>query len=403
MTEIRPNLRLAPQAGGPAADRPRLRIGVMEAALEGVGSMDDLAGLFPWLEFVRIGGRWPDRRPDGVAALLLDANADDVDRVAAALAKLGDGLPVIIGLRGASVAATRQLLRAGAADILPLPANEASLALSLERILADIESATPAGGSGEITAILKAGGGVGATALGTQLAVLLAQRAGDQKVCFADLDLQFGQGALYLDLDGAFTIGDILGAGGSIEDAPLDAAVARHASGARLLAAPREMTPLETLSPADIDGLVKAFRRSFTRTILDLPGVWTAWTNHALHVCDRIVMVSHLTVGHVNLVRRQMRVLSTQGLDTKPLTLVCNALNPDQQGVLSVKAAEKAIGRAFDIVVPEDRKLMTDAVAQGRPISAIRSGSKLEKGLLELARAVDPVDAPQPEKRRRLW
>lgn len=403
MTEIRPNLRLAAHDGGAATSGARPRIGVVDSALDGIGSMDALARLFPHIDFQAIGSRWPDRRPAGVSALILDADADALDPAVAALSRLVPGLPVIVALRGANVAATRILMRGGAADILPLPANETTLSLSLERIVAGLETDGADGEAGEVITLLKAGGGVGATALGTQLAVLLAGQGGENSACFADLDLQFGQGALYLDLVDAFTIGDILGAGGTVGDAPLDAAVARHASGARLLAAPKEMTPLETLTPGDVEGLLAALRRSFRRTIVDLPGVWTAWTNHALQLSDRIVLITHLSVGHVSLAKRQLRVLATQGLDTKPITLVCNALGPDQQGVLSAKTAEKAIGRSFDIVIPEDRRLMIDAVAQGRPISAIRSGSKLEKGLLELARVVDPAQAPRTDKRRRLW
>ena len=61
-------------------------------------------------------------------------------------------------------------------------------------------------------ALLKAGGGVGATALAVQVAALLAA-ARRGAVCLADLDLQFGTAALYLDLPEAVTVTDCLSAG----------------------------------------------------------------------------------------------------------------------------------------------------------------------------------------------
>jgi pilus assembly protein CpaE len=276
------------------------------------------------------------------------------------------------------------------------------LVLSLERLLARPASFEHPSG-GRLVALLKAGGGTGATALGTQLVAMLAGRLGSAGVCFADLDLQFGQGALYLDLADAMTLTDILSGGGALDEAPLATAIARHRSGARLLGAPREMTPLETLSPGDVDGLVKALKRNFAVTLMDLPPVWTAWTNEALQLCDRIVLVTQLSVPHINLAKRQLRVMASQGLDSIPLTLVCNKLSVDQQALVSLKNAEKALGRAFDVVIPEDHKLMDSAIAQGCQISAIRPGSKLEKKIAELAAAIVPFPAVMAEKRIGLW
>ena len=125
--------------------------------------------------------------------------------------------------------------------------TEAALALSLERVLASVESQGPRAPSGRVVTLLKAGGGVGATAIGVQLASMIAshESAVGGGVCFADLDVQFGMGALFLDLGEAMTLTDILEGGGPLEETPLGSALALHRSGARLLAAPRDLLPLE--------------------------------------------------------------------------------------------------------------------------------------------------------------
>ena len=68
----------------------------------------------------------------------------------------------------------------------------------LERLLSrDAPGREPGRKQGQIVALLKAGGGVGATSLGVQAAYQLVGRAeADRKICFADLDLQFGTAAL---------------------------------------------------------------------------------------------------------------------------------------------------------------------------------------------------------------
>jgi pilus assembly protein CpaE len=143
--------------------------------------------------------------------------------------------------------------------------------------------------------------------------------------------------------------------------------------------------PLETLAASHIDGLIKGLRRDFPLTLIDLPSVWTAWTNRLLSLSDRIILVTHLSVPHIQLVKRQLQVLATQKLDTRPLTLVCNSVSPEQQSSVSIKAAERALGRAFDVVIPEDRRIMTAAINQGLELSAVRRGTKLEKAINDLA------------------
>jgi pilus assembly protein CpaE len=401
MNDLRPKFVLLPDSqtlGG-----AETRVGYVEGAIGGPDRVASLKALFPGVDFVSVGSAWPERPVSGLAALIVSAEPNDVERVIARLAAQPEPLPVIVALRDADVAATRRLIRAGAADILAAPVNEAALALSLERLLARSPPTQSGGPASQVIAFLKAGGGTGATAIGTQLAVILAGRAEDASVCFADLDLQFGLGALYFDLADAISLTDILGGGGSLQEAPLASAIARHISGARLLAAPRELTPIETLSRQDIDGLLSALKRDFAVTVMDLPSVWTAWTNQALQLSDRIVLVTELSVSHINLVKRQLKVLAAQNLAAIPLTLVCNKLSADQQAVVSLKTAEKAIGRPFDIVVPEDRRLMNEAIAQGRALSTIRAGSKLGKAIADLAASIVPAAAAQPERNRKLW
>jgi pilus assembly protein CpaE len=258
------------------------------------------------------------------------------------------------------------------------------MAACLERLLVTLDDLSPDRRSGEVVAFLKAGGGVGATALATQCAALLARRDAGQ-VCIADFDLQFGAAGLYLDLPDAMTIDDVLASGPGFGESAFASTLAHHRSGARVLAAPRDITPLEYLSASQADTLVQGLKREFALTLLELPTVWTAWTNRLLQLADRLVMVTNLSVPHMHLVKRQQRLIAAQGLETQPLLLVCNALAPEQVSQVSLKAAERALGRKFDVVIPEDRKVMNAAINEGQMISSVRRGTKLEKAIIELA------------------
>ena len=64
--------------------------------------------------------------------------------------------------------------------------------------------------------------------------------------------------------------------------------------------------------------------------------------------------------------------------------MVCNALSSDQQQSVSLKAAERSLGRPFDVVLPSDIRTMNAAINQGVELSAVRRGTKLEKALAQL-------------------
>lgn len=379
------------------------RIGYVEGAIGGPEKVASLAGLFPQVQFVSVGTTWPARALPGLGAMVVSVSASDADEAQRRLSRPG-GPAIIVMLRDADVGVSRRLMQAGAADILVAPVQEAALALSLERVLATIASAGDKAPLGKVVSILKAGGGVGATAIGVQLAAMIASHGeAGGGVCFADLDVQFGVGALFLDLAASMTLTDVLEGGGALEETPLGTVLALHRSGVRVLAAPRDLMPLEAISPKQAESLLTALRRDFALTILDLPTSWTAWTNQALHLSDQIVLITNLSVPHAHLAKAQLKMLAAQRLDTVPLTLVCNRLSVENKAIVSQKAAEKSIGRDFDFVIPEDRAMMNEALAQGCELSTVRTGTKVERAIADLANSIVPTTVAVDSKRRRFW
>ncbi len=369
-------------AGPEPSQGHALKLGVAAGALT-QEQMAGMAALFPTIQFEFLGEDSRNGPGDlDILFMAVDGAAPEEIEQAVRQCKLNPGAPqTVFVLRHADLSNTRVLLQSGAVDVLPAPVGETALALCLERITA---RGRPSRGAprpaGQLVAVLKAGGGVGATSLAVQSAIMAASRAGGTgRVCLADLDLQFGGAALYLDMADALTVTDCLAVGEFLGDTQFATALAAHESGIRLLAAPRDVAALDALTAHQADALLTALRRDFSLTIADLPSVWTAWTYRALQMAARIVLVTRLSVPHVHLVRRQLNLLALQKLDAIPLTLVCNAVNNDRQNLVSVRAAERAIGRAFDIVIPEDTRVMETACNQGLEIGAVRRGTKLEK------------------------
>jgi pilus assembly protein CpaE len=360
--------------------------------------------LFPSIDFEFLEDVSRSDRPDiDILFVSVDSAApEQIERTLRRCRLSTSTTQIVVVLRDSDLAKTRALLQSGAVDVLPMPVSETALALCLERILTrgkpSRESERPIG---QLVAVLKAGGGVGATSIAAQIGMMAAAKSGEPgQVCFADLDIQFGNAALYFDMADALNVADCLAVGEVLGDTQFATALAAHRSGLRLLAAPREVSPLDALTPQLADALIVALKRDFPLTIADLPSVWTAWTYAALQMAGRIVLVTRLSVPHVHLVRRQLHLLTLQRLDSIPLTLVCNAVNNDRQNMLSIKAAERAIGRQFDVVIPEDTRVMEPACNQGLDIGSVRRGTKLEKAIAELTAVIMAgVDVASPKLR----
>ena len=365
------------------------RVGIVEGAITRE-QVSGLISLFRDVEFESVGATWPERHSADTGILIVGVDAvspDDLNQAVRRLGRESKNVQVLVVLHNADVATTRAIVHAGAADVLPAPFGEAALALCLERLLVrePRQTGTPAK-AGQIVALLKAGGGVGATSIGVQLAHLLAERLGQSsRVCFADLDLQFGAAALYFDIQEALTIIECLALGEQLGETQFANVLPAHKSGVRLLSGPRDLTPLDAVTPTVTESLIGGLRRDFAVTLVDLPPVWTAWTNRVLQLADRIVLLTNLSVAHVHLVRRQIGVLKLQKLGDVPLTLVCNGVTAEQQNMLPIKNAERAIGRPFDVVMPSDSAVMGAATNEGLMISAVRRGTKLEKALGQAA------------------
>lgn len=367
---------------------------MVNGAFDGSNAQTAIAQLFTGLTFENVGPTWPVAPPPHLNILVagLDgASAQDVEQTVSRLRASTGPARIILILKNADVTTTRTLIREGAADVLTAPVSDAALALSLERIL-NLPGGPSASDQGrnQVVAVLKAGGGVGASALIAQTAALIAARH-EQRVCAVDLDVQFGCLGLYLDLEKSVTVQDCLADPSGIEETSFLSTLSRHGSGLSVMPAPRDLMPLEGLAPADVGALVNSLRGEFGLTLLDMPSVWTAWTNRALQLSDRIVLVTRLSVPHIHLLRRQFGVLTAQGLNDKPTTIVCNAVAARPTGGLSVKDAERALGRPFDIVVPEEPALFSNVVNHGVDVAALRRHRKVEAALNQLAGVLAPI------------
>lgn len=307
-------------------------------------------------------------------------------------------LPVIAAVRGLTVALTRKVLRSEAVDVLPVPFTPDELHQAIEtgrhRML-EVEPQERMRG-GRILTFLGALGGVGTTAVASQAALIWAEK---QSVCLVDLDLQFGNAALYLNLKPQLTLADLLDAGERLDGEFLRSVAEKHPSGLNVIASPRDMMPLDALTPEFVERLLDLAAQSYDVVLVDLPGAWISWSLSALQKSDAICLIAGLTVPGVHQARRQLEVLEANDLGDR-VRLVLNRIVTPMFGKADLTEAEQVLRRKVNFPVANDYPTISHAIDEGKFIGAIKVKSRIERDMRAMVAELSTmIGAEQAAKR----
>lgn len=297
---------------------------------------------------------------------------------------------VIAAARHADPGDVRRLFRAGAADVLTAPFTPAALETALRDV---IKAEGPASAApGQIVTFLKAAGGVGATTAAINLAALSARGEAKQKrlarsTGLLDLDLQFGDADIALNLEPRSNLLDVIRAESRFDGRFLQGAMTEHSSGLRLLAGAQTVVPLDALSADFAAEIVRQSARLHERTFVDLPSVWTDWTLGVLHASDLVVLLAAPTVQGALGARRALDALAEAHL-AAPVLLALNGIAGLVDGFEKPSRISRALDRPIDAVLGHDPNA-TRALDRGAPLVEAFPKTRLTRDLGALAQKTE--------------
>jgi pilus assembly protein CpaE len=295
--------------------------------------------------------------------------------------------PLIAAAYDPPLALVRSLIRAGAHDVVPLPLSVEDLEASLAPVsdeLSNRQAATTT--NGKLVSVIKGVGGVGATALASQLAIQFAtsDAAVGREVCLMDLDVQFGDVAFQLGLRPKLSLVDLLEAGSRLDGSLLRATVTEHPSGLKIIASPPEMMPLEGVSNEHLLQIVDLATHEFGTVFVDLPSNWTNWSLSLVARSDLVMLVTELTVAGLNRAKRQLRLLESQDLTGLDVRVIVNRYDKSLSRNIRPADVREALGKDIAYTISCDVPLMRAAIDRGVPISDIKRKSSIAKDLAVL-------------------
>jgi len=332
------------------------------------------------------------RKPTGIEPdlLILDVdphNHDEMEALRGAVQVNHPQTPVIVTAAGPTLEDVRKLMRLGVADFVPQPMQRHDLLTAIEVGARARRSRKSADQSrGRVVSFLKGGGGAGATTIATQSGCWLASSLGrnERTVCLLDFDIQGGMAALYLDLNDRVGLTDLVESTDRLDTDLLHGVMTKHASGLSVLAAPREVMPLDSITPEFVERAVNVIQNHFDFVLIDLPSVWTTWSFEAIRRSDETLLVAQMTVPGVRQARRQLDTLKAEGIEDDHIKIILNRHERRWGSTIKPKEVEKVLGRKIDFFIANDYRAVREALDQGLALSAVSKRSKVFKSIAKL-------------------
>jgi len=364
---------------------------------------DRLNAMFAPIDDVRVDTRVGDLHSingEAVAALeradvlLVDIDAND-ERELRHLGRIVEqrraGTAILATAQDLSAQGVRGLIRQGVDDFVPQPFDLPDIRDAIAMARAKLQRARADRKSGQVISVTRAKGGMGASTLAAHLSLALCEkphrRAPEKQVALLDLDLQFGDLALMLDLEPNGEMVEIIRDPTRLDGALLRASMTRHKSGLFVLPGPGEFVPLDALPGAAAVKLIELAREEFDFVVCDLPLAVPQWLEAVLQHTDQLYVVSQLNVAAIRQTRRLLDFIKEEGHYDLAVSMVLNRYvwRFAERGRL--KQAIRALGQPIDHYVPENATLALEAVNRGTPLFELRRRAKLCRSLRQVAAA----------------
>ena len=250
-------------------------------------------------------------------------------------------------------------------------------------------------GHGQLITVFGTKGGIGKTCIATNLAVSLAQNK-SKSVALVDLDLDFGNAALVLNIIPQFTISDVVNEIANLDQDLLESYMIPHRSGVKLLAANAEPQMTEFVNADHVGYILRLLKYAFDYIIVDMPARFYDPVDPALQEADMLLLV---TTPEVVTLRNIKSCLNTLALLKYPANKIKVLLNKvESRSDIKERDVETTLNTRIYSSLPADYRLVSSSMNQGIPVVTLFPRSKVSRGIQELAKKIGNTKKISDEK-----
>jgi pilus assembly protein CpaE len=324
---------------------------------------------------------------DGATVVVVDLDAARPEEMVALehmMLQIGISPPVVVVTQSFDAEVARRLLQMRVADFLVKPVQPIELVRTCARVA---RSAVAESKEAQIYTFIPAVGGAGVTTLAIQTALLLLNSGQRVRptVCLVDLDFQHGACADYLDIEPRLDLKEIEPRPERLDRQLLEIMLSHHASGLEVIAAPNRPAEMRSFDPDMVTRLLDLVSSHFDYVVIDMPRTWFSWTDSVLLGSNRPFIVSEMTVPSIRQAKALVAAIRERLGDGPQPRVVVNRFEQRMfDPGLKRTDIEQALGDAFAGTIPNNYRLVREAIDRGVPLDEVKAGNNISTQLKKL-------------------
>jgi pilus assembly protein CpaE len=287
-----------------------------------------------------------------------------------------------------------QAIRTGVKEFIPQPIQEDELRQAFRRCKDRNreQKNTAAEEGGKLINIIGGKGGVGTTTIAVNLASSLVDASRDHSVVLVDLNPQFGDVGLFLDLTPTHTFGDVTKNISRLDPTFLMSVLTKHNSGLNVLPSANVIEEIGVLTAESAVKTLDLLKSTFDYVVVDSGHSLDDITIATLNMSSSVFIVTSLTLPILRNTKRFLDIFSDLGHDANEIKVVVNRYHAKNVDV-SLKDLENVLKQKPHWMIPNDYFTSLSAINKGEPISSISKRSEIAKSFAKLAESLQ--DKPE--------
>ncbi len=356
-------------------------------------ALTDIADIKTVIPEVR--GAYGDIKEQAPDMVFLDVRID-VEGVFALTGRIDRLLPNVLKFIVSDVmdpALIIRCLRAGADDFIEIPLNRAVIS---ESVTAALEKRTGREREGNIVVVSSNKGGQGVTTLAVNLAAHIRTLTGG-RVLLADLRLQTGDVALFLDMESRYTAPDLVKDMPRLDENLLLSSLPKHGDGFYVLAAPEEIGVAETGAPESFGRMLRMLKEHMDYIVVDISNEFNEQTASVIDLAEKVLLVSQQTIPALKSVRKALDLFRSVGYEEDKVKIVVNRYETGND--LRCEEMEKIFEQGVYATVANDYHAVTEAINHGRLLSENHEDTPVNRDIGAIASLITGIQQETPAGR----